>query len=236
MKLELKNIAVHYDKIEALKEISFSVAEKDFITLIGSNGAGKSTILRTISGLVASSAGEIYFDNKRIDKLSPDKILKMGIAQVPEGRKIFKELTALENLYLGAFIHKDKKQIEQDLEIMFNNFPILKKRKSQLAGTMSGGEQQMLSIARALMSRPRFLLLDEPSLGLAPVIVEDIFRILKEINQKYGVAIILVEQNAELALDISQYAYVLENGKITLQDKSKKLLNNKHIKKAYLGI
>jgi branched-chain amino acid transport system ATP-binding protein len=235
MLLQIKKIVVHYQKVVAVKGISLEVEEKHLVTLIGSNGAGKSTTLRTISGLVRSSGGEIWFDGRRIDGLPPDRILKMGIAQVPEGRRVFPGLKVIENLYLGAYLRSDKNGIEKDLENVFTHFPILKERKSQVAKTMSGGEQQMLAIGRALMANPRLLLLDEPSLGLAPLIVQEIARILVEINRK-GVSVILVEQNAELALKLARYGYVLETGRIALHGEASELMNNDHVRKAYLGI
>ncbi|MEE8262109.1 MAG: ABC transporter ATP-binding protein [Gammaproteobacteria bacterium] len=235
MSLRLTDVVVHYHKVKALKGISLEVREADFVTLIGSNGAGKSTTLRTVSGLVRPSAGEIWFDNQRIDGLPPDKIVRMGIAHVPEGRRVFPGLTALENLYTGAFTRSDKDGIERDLENVFSHFPRLKERSNQLAKTMSGGEQQMLAIGRALMANPRVLLLDEPSLGLAPVAVQEIARILVEINNK-GVSVILVEQNAELALELARYGYVLETGTIALEGEANGLMDNEHVRKAYLGI
>lgn len=235
MLLQVKDIHVHYQKIAALKGISLAIEESDFVTLIGSNGAGKSTTLRAISGLEHANAGEIIFDNTDISALSADKILKLGIAHVPEGRRVFKDLTVIENLHLGAFIREDKDEISKDIHNIFTHFPRLQERKNQSARTMSGGEQQMLAIGRALMSRPRLLLLDEPSLGLAPVIVQEIARILTEINQQ-GVAIILVEQNAELALKLARHAYVLETGTLTLEGEAKGLMDNEHVRKAYLGI
>lgn len=235
MLLQVKDIHVHYGQVAALKGISLEVEESDFVTLIGSNGAGKSTTLRTISGLDHPSAGEIIFDGQNIEKLSADKIVKMGIAHVPEGRRVFKDLTLIENLRLGAYTRDDKDDIEKDLESVFERFPKLRERKDQSARTMSGGEQQMLAIGRALMSKPRLLLLDEPSLGLAPVIVQDIARILVDIN-KHGVSIILVEQNAELALELARHAYVLETGSISLEGEASGLMDNEHVRKAYLGI
>lgn len=235
MLLQVKDIHVHYGQVAALKGISIEIGESDFVTLIGSNGAGKSTTLRAISGLDHPSAGEIIFDGQHIEKLSADKIVKMGIAHVPEGRRVFKDLTVTENLRLGAFTRDDKDDIEKDLENVFEHFSRLRERKDQSARTMSGGEQQMLAIGRALMSKPRLLLLDEPSLGLAPVIVQDIARILVEIN-KQGVSIILVEQNAELALELARHGYVLETGTIALDGEAKGLMDNEHVRKAYLGI
>jgi branched-chain amino acid transport system ATP-binding protein len=235
MLLALEDVAVHYHKIAALKGISLQVAEADFVTLIGSNGAGKSTTLRAISGLNTLSSGEIHLEGHRIDGLSADKILKMGVAHVPEGRRVFKELSVKENLLLGAFTRSDRKGVLSDLTNVYSHFPILKERQHQQASTMSGGEQQMLAIGRALMSNPRLLLLDEPSLGLAPVVVQDIVRILMKINED-GVAIVLVEQNAELALELASHGYVLETGSIALEGEAESLMNNEHVRKAYLGI
>lgn len=235
MLLEVKDIHVHYGNVAALKGISIEVGKSDFVTLIGSNGAGKSTILRTISGLDHPSAGVIIFDGNRIEKMSSDKILKLGIAHVPEGRRVFKDLSVMENLRLGAFVRDDKEDIEKDLEAIFTHFPRLRERKNQSARTMSGGEQQMIAIGRALMSRPKLLLLDEPSLGLAPVVVQEISEILVDIN-KQGVSIVLVEQNAELALQLARHGYVLETGTIRLEDQTENLKSNDHVRKAYLGI
>ena len=235
MELAVKDLMVNYKNVSALKGISFEVADRSFATLIGSNGAGKSTTLRTISGLIQPSSGTITLDGQRIDNIPADRLLAMGIAHVPEGRRIFKDLTVLENLHLGAFIYSDQKRIESDLEEIFTHFPVLKERRSQQARTLSGGEQQMLSIGRALMSRPKVLLLDEPSLGLAPLIVKEIGEILLEIN-KAGVTIILVEQNADLALNLVEYGYVLENGRIIMSGEASSLANNEHVKAAYLGV
>ena len=235
MDLVVSDLKVNYHNVAALKGISFSVSAGAFITLIGSNGAGKSTTLRAISGLVRPSAGSVTLDDQRIDNIAADKLLSMGIAHVPEGRRIFKDLSVLENLLLGAFIYKDQQRINQDLDEVYRHFPVLKDRQNQQARTLSGGEQQMLSIGRALMSRPKILLLDEPSLGLAPLIVQEIGAILQEIN-KQGVTVILVEQNADLALKLVDYGYVLENGRITMNDKAEALSNNEHVQKAYLGI
>jgi branched-chain amino acid transport system ATP-binding protein len=235
MLLSLKDVHVHYNKIAALQGISIDVEEGDFVTLIGSNGAGKSTTLRTISGLERPSSGEIRFRDEPIHRLTPDRILKLGIAQVPEGRRIFKDLSVLENLKLGAFTRNDQAAIKRDLDSVFGRFPRLLERRQQLGQTLSGGEQQMLSIGRALMSDPTLLLLDEPSLGLAPIVVEEIANILREINKR-GVAVVLVEQNAELALELASHGYVLETGNITLQGEASGLANNEHVKTAYLGI
>jgi branched-chain amino acid transport system ATP-binding protein len=235
MLLRVDNIHVHYGQVAALKGVSLEVGDADFVTLIGSNGAGKSTTLRTISGLNHPSAGEIIFDGVRIEQLSADKILKMGIAHVPEGRRVFKDLSVIENLLLGAFTRDDKEGIRKDVADIFDLFPILHERRNQFARTMSGGEQQMLSIGRALMSKPRVLLLDEPSLGLAPIIVQDIARTLIEINNQ-GVSVVLVEQNAELALGLARHGYVLETGNVALEGEAKTLMDNDHVRKAYLGI
>ena len=235
MLLQIDNIHVHYGHVAALKGISLEVGEADFVTLIGSNGSGKSTTLRAISGLESPSSGTIIFDNQHIEKAPADKILKMGIAHVPEGRRVFKDLSVTENLLLGAFTRDDKPAIEQDMEEIFEYFPKLHERKNQSARTMSGGEQQMLAIGRALMSRPRLLLLDEPSLGIAPIIVQEIARILTEINQQ-GVSIVLVEQNAEMALELARHGYVLETGTIALEGEAAQLMDNEHVRKAYLGI
>ena len=235
MQLQVTDLKVDYHNIAALNGISFTVPDGAFITMIGSNGAGKSTTLRAISGLVRPSAGSITLDGERIDSVAADKIVAMGISHVPEGRRVFKDLTVLENLYLGAFIYKDQERIVQDLDGVYSHFPRLRERSNQQARTLSGGEQQMLSIGRALMSRPKILLLDEPSLGLAPLIVQEIGEILQEIN-KNGVTVILVEQNADLALRLVEYGYVLENGRIIMSDKAENLANNDHVRKAYLGV
>ena len=235
MLLQIEDIHVHYGPVAAVKGISLEVEEADFVTLIGSNGAGKSTTLRTISGLNHPSAGRILFDGESIEKLSADRIVRLGIAQVPEGRRVFKDLSVTENLRLGAFARDDTAAIEQDLEKTFDRFPRLRERSGQMARTMSGGEQQMLAIGRALMSRPRLLLLDEPSLGLAPVIVQEIARILLDINRD-GVAVVLVEQNAELALELARHGYVLETGSIALEGEASTLMDNEHVRRAYLGI
>ena len=235
MKLAVTDLQVNYHNVAALKGISFTVDEGAFITLIGSNGAGKSTTLRAISGLVRPSAGQISLDDQPLNDIPADKMLKLGIAHVPEGRRVFKDLSVRENLLLGAFIYKDRNRIKYDLQEIYRHFPVLRARQNQLARTLSGGEQQMLSIGRALMSRPRILLLDEPSLGLAPLVVQEIGEIMQEINNQ-GVTVILVEQNPDLALKLVEYGYVLENGRITMEDTADVLADNEHVKKAYLGI
>jgi branched-chain amino acid transport system ATP-binding protein len=235
MLLQVDDIHVHYGQVAAVKGISLEVDEADFVALIGSNGAGKSTTLRTISGLEHPSAGSIVFDGVAIDRMSADRIVRLGIAHVPEGRRVFKDLTVSENLRLGAFTRSDQQEIEDDLEKILTRFPRLRERKDQMARTMSGGEQQMVAIGRALMSKPRMLLLDEPSLGLAPLIVQEIARILIEINHS-GVAVVLVEQNAELALELARHGYVLETGNIALEGEASGLMDNDHVRRAYLGI
>jgi branched-chain amino acid transport system ATP-binding protein len=233
--LELKSVRTYYGNIEALKEISLTVSEGEIITLIGANGAGKSTTLMSISGIVPPRFGEILFLDKPIHHLNPDEIVTLGISQVPEGRRIFPQLTVLENLDMGAFLRKDKAGIKKDMDHIFSLFPILAERQHQGGGTLSGGEQQMLAISRALMARPRLLLMDEPSLGLAPLIVRVIFDIIKKINEE-GTTIFLVEQNAHMALKVAHRGYVMENGRITLEGNAQNLLVNEEVKKAYLGI
>jgi branched-chain amino acid transport system ATP-binding protein len=235
MKLvEVKDLWVHYGAAEVLKGISFDVDEGAVVTLLGSNGAGKSTTLRTICGLKAPTSGEIWFNGMRIDGDLPQNIVRLGIGHVPEGKALFPYMTVLENLQLGAFLRKDKKQIASDMEDLFLHFPRLKERRQQQARTLSGGEQQMLAIARALMGTPKLLLLDEPSLGLSPMMVGEISKIVRDINQN-GVTVILVEQNAKLALGVAQKGYVLETGSIVLQGESNELKNNDQVRKAYLG-
>jgi branched-chain amino acid transport system ATP-binding protein len=233
--LELKGVRTYYGNIEALKEISLTVSEGEIITLIGANGAGKSTTLMSISGIVPPRFGEIRFLDKPIHHLNPDEIVTLGISQVPEGRRIFPQLTVLENLDMGAFLRKDKAGIKKDMDHIFSLFPILAERQHQGGGTLSGGEQQMLAISRALMARPRLLLMDEPSLGLAPLIVRVIFDIIKKINEE-GTTIFLVEQNAHMALKVAHRGYVMENGRISLEGNAQNLLVNEEVKKAYLGI
>ncbi|SMF38873.1 ABC transporter ATP-binding protein [Desulfovibrio gilichinskyi] len=234
--LKLKNINTYYGNIQALRNINIEVARGEIITLIGANGAGKTTTLMTISGVVPPRSGEVLYEGQPIHKMSPDKIVKMGISQVPEGRLIFPDLTITENLDMGAFLRDDKAGIKEDMDLAFKLFPILYERRKQLGGNLSGGEQQMLAISRALMARPKLLLLDEPSLGLAPLIIRQIFEIVKKINKESGTTVFLVEQNANLALKTAHRGYVMENGEITLSDTSENLLANEDVKKAYLGL
>lgn len=231
---QVQNLKVFYERVEALKGITIGMENGAIVTLIGANGAGKSTALRAISGLIAISSGEILFREKKIHGLSPQEIVRSGIAHVPEGRRVFPYMTVKENLKLGAFRRKDKEGIRNDLEGVFEHFPVLRDRRSQRAGSLSGGEQQMLAIGRALMSQPLLLLLDEPSLGLAPLMVKEVGRIIREINQK-NVGIILVEQNAQMALRLAHKGYVLETGSVVLQGEASELIDNEHVKKAYLG-
>jgi branched-chain amino acid transport system ATP-binding protein len=234
MLFEIKELRVNYKGAEVLNGVSLQMEKGEIVTLIGSNGAGKTTILRAISGLKRPASGEIWFKGRRIDKMSPQDIFKMGISHVPQGRWPFPYMSALENIKLGAYHRKDKKEIERDLEELFKQFPVLGKRKGQQARTLSGGEQQMLVIARALMSRPELLLMDEPSLGLAPAMVREIGRIALDINQR-GTSVLLVEQNAQLALRIAHRGYVLETGNIVLQGAAKELLHSGQVKRAYLS-
>jgi branched-chain amino acid transport system ATP-binding protein len=234
MLLEINNVHVHYHKVAALKGIDMEVPDDGIVTIIGANGAGKSTTLRAISGLVGISRGEIVFAGKRIDGLPPEKIVALGIAHVPEGRRVFPGLTVEENLRTGAFLRSDTAEIEKDLDEVFQHFPRLKERRKQWARSLSGGEQQMLAIGRALMSRPKMLVLDEPSMGLSPVMVQEIARIVRDIVHR-GVPVVLVEQNAELALRLARFAYVLETGSIALQGPAHELHDNAHVRRAYLG-
>ena len=234
--LKLRNIQAFYGNIQALKNIDMDVDEGEIISLIGANGAGKSTTLMTICGIVPARHGEIHFEGKNITNMAPDKIVTLGINQVPEGRHIFPYLTVMENLDMGAFLRKDPDGIKKDMAYIFELFPRLAERRNQAGGTLSGGEQQMLAISRAIMTRPRLLLLDEPSLGLAPIITRQIFQIIRKINQENNTTIFLVEQNANLALHIAHRGYVMENGAITMTDTGQNLLSNDDVKKAYLGI
>ena len=235
MLLEMQNISVNYGKVSAIRDISMNVPEGSIVTIIGANGAGKSTALRAMSGLSPIHSGEIHFDGQRIDRMPAHKIVGNGMAHVPEGRRIFPDLTVEENLRTGAFLRRDKEDVEKDLASVFGRFPRLKERRPQLAKTMSGGEQQMLAIGRALMAKPKLLLMDEPSMGLAPIIVEEIAAIIEEINGQ-GMTVVLVEQNAELALELASYAYVLETGSLALEGPASELHDNEHVRAAYLGV
>ena len=232
--LEIKDLEVYYGMIQAIKGISFEVNEGEVIALIGANGAGKTTILHTISGLIAPKKGSIVFEGQEITKIPAHKIVENGLAQVPEGRRVFPSLTVLENLKLGAYTRKDKKEIEDTLKMIYERFPRLEERKNQPAGTLSGGEQQMLAMGRALMSKPRIILMDEPSMGLSPIFVNEIFDIIKQVSAS-GTTVLLVEQNAKKALSIADRGYVLETGKIVKEGKASDLLNDEAVKKAYLG-
>lgn len=234
MLLRLDQATVHYHKVAALKGVSMDVPHGGVVTIIGANGAGKSTTLRAISGLERVSAGEIWFGDQRIDGMPPEKIVALGVAHVPEGRRIFPDLTVQENLFTGAFLRRDKEQIGRDLDGVYDHFPRLKERRTQWAKTLSGGEQQMLAMGRALMANPKLLLLDEPTMGLSPVLVQEIARIIGEIHER-GVPVVLVEQNAELALRLAEYAYVLETGSVALEGKADDLHENDHVRRAYLG-
>jgi branched-chain amino acid transport system ATP-binding protein len=235
MYFELRNISVHYDKVQALENVTLNLEQGEVVALIGANGAGKTSTLRAITALARSSSGEIWFDGKRIDKLEPAAVVALGISMVPEGRHVYPFMSVKDNLLMGAYLRKDKSAIKQDLERIFIRFPRVKERLKQQAGSLSGGEQQMVVISRALMARPKLLLLDEPSLGLAPMVVRDIARAIVEINRDEGISVILVEQNSRMALKISNRAYALETGRIALAGKSADLLNDDHIRKLYLG-
>ena len=232
--LEVKDIEVYYGMIQAIKGISFEVNEGEVIALIGANGAGKTTTLQTITGLISPKRGEILFEGQDITKVPAHRIVSMGMAHVPEGRRVFAQLSVLDNLKLGAFTRKDKAEIEETLLRVYKRFPRLEERKNQMAGTLSGGEQQMLAVGRAMMSKPKMILMDEPSMGLSPLLVKEIFAIIREVNRQ-GITILLVEQNAKMALAISDRAYVLETGTITIAGDAKELLNDPRVKKAYLG-
>ena len=232
--LEVNDIKVYYGMIQAIKGVSFHVDEGEVIALIGANGAGKTTILHTVSGLLTPKEGTITFEGQDLDKIPGHKIVSMGMAHVPEGRRVFAQLSVLQNLMMGAYTRKDKEEITQTLETVFDRFPRSKERQNQMAGTLSGGEQQMLAMGRALMSHPKIILMDEPSMGLSPIFVNEIFDIIQEVS-KSGTTVLLVEQNAKKALSIADRAYVLETGKIVLEGKASDLLNNDSIKKAYLG-
>ena len=233
--VEINDINVSYGDVQVLHEVALEVREREIVTIVGANGAGKSTLLKTIAGILRSTRGEIQFLGERIDHLHPHQIVEKGLVRIPEGRKIFPSLSVLENLELGSYLPKAKAKRSESLEKVFSLFPVLKERSKQVAGTLSGGEQQMLAIGRGLMSLPRLLMLDEPSLGLAPLLVREIFRTVREIN-KEGTTILLVEQNVFNALDMAHEGYVLENGRIVLRGKSRDLLGNEHIKESYLGV
>jgi branched-chain amino acid transport system ATP-binding protein len=233
--LEIKDLQIHYGSIKAIRGINLKVPEGSIVTLIGSNGAGKTSTLRAISGIIKTAGGSITYNGQNITNLHPEKIVKMGICQSPEGRLIFSNLTVEENLLMGAYTRKDKEGVKDDLEFVFSFFPRLKERIKQLGGTLSGGEQQMLAISRALMSKPKVLLLDEPSLGIAPLLVKTIFEKIVALNHSTGITILLVEQNANLALSVANYGYVLETGEIILEGKADELAKNEEVRKAYLG-
>lgn len=232
--LAVKDIDVYYGAIHALKKLSINVERGSIVTLIGANGAGKSTTLKTVSGITRPKSGSIIFKDEDITRVLPEKIVGRGISQVPEGRRIFAAMSVIENLEMGAFLRKNKSEIDEDIEMVFTRFPRLKERRKQTAGTLSGGEQQMLAIGRALMARPELMLMDEPSMGLAPLLVKEIFDIIKDINSQ-GTTILLVEQNANMALSIADYAYVIETGEIVLKGNAKELMHSEEVKKAYLG-
>ena len=235
MYFELKNISVHYDKVQALENVTLQLEQGEIVALIGANGAGKTSTLRAITALARSSSGEIWFNGKRIDRLEPAAVVALGISMVPEGRHVYPYMSVRDNLLMGAYLRRDQVEIKKDLERIFQRFPRVKERLKQQAGSLSGGEQQMVVISRALMARPKLLLLDEPSLGLAPMVVRDIARAVVEINRDEGISVILVEQNSRMALKISNRAYALETGRIALAGKSADLLNDDHIRKLYLG-
>ncbi len=233
--LRLEGVTAAYGPIVALRGVSLAVEPGTVVTLLGANGAGKTSTLRVISGLLRPQAGTVEYDGVRLDRLSPDRIVRLGIVQVPEGRQLFAQLTVRENLELGAYLRRDRAGIRQDLERVFSYFPILAERQRQAAGSLSGGEQQMLAIGRGLMARPRLLLLDEPSLGLAPLVTREIFRIIRTINEREGLTVLLVEQNARLALDIARKGYVLETGRVVLSDLAENLRRNEEVRRSYLG-
>ena len=233
--LSVKNLSVVYGKVVGVKDVSIEVPEGAIVTLIGANGAGKTTTLRAISGLKRPASGEIVFDGKRIDRLSPEKITRLGIAQIPEGRRVFPQMSAMENLEMGAFFRRDGAGIRRDLDNVFRHFPVLRERRRQLAGTLSGGEQQMLAMGRGLMSNPRVILMDEPSLGLSPIMCQTIARIIRDIHAE-GRTIVLVEQNARLALGLADYGYVLETGRVALSGAAQTLKGNEKVQESYLGV
>ena len=233
--LQLSNIETYYGPIMAIRGISLSVREGSVVTVLGANGAGKTTVLRTISGVADPQKGTVIFEDQEIQKQNPDRVVKLGISHVPEGREVFPFLTVRENLIMGAFLRNDSSAVLADLERVYTYFPVLSERSGQRAGMLSGGEQQMLAISRALMSRPKLLLLDEPSLGLSPILVAEIFDIIKRINKEEGITILLVEQNARMALEVAEYGYVLEVGRIVMEDHCERLMESDEIKEFYLG-
>jgi|TARA_B100000959_G_scaffold281706_1_gene346398 branched-chain amino acid transport system ATP-binding protein len=232
---EARSLDVYYDKVKALSDLSMVLGEGDIVAVIGTNGAGKTTMLRAFTGLTRVAAGEIWYQGKRIDQLNPDQIVSLGISMVPEGRRVYPLMNVRDNLLMGAFLRRDKVEVKRDLERMFERFPILKQRIRQQASTLSGGEQQMVAISRALMARPKLLLMDEPSLGLAPLVVRDIARSILSINREDQVSVILVEQNSRMALKLSSRAYVLETGRVALEGASDELVNNEEVRRLYLG-
>ena len=232
---EARSLNVYYDKVKALSDLSMVLGEGDIVAVIGTNGAGKTTMLRAFTGLTRVAAGEIWYQGKRIDQLNPDQIVSLGISMVPEGRHVYPLMNVRDNLLMGAFLRRDKVEVKRDLERMFERFPILKQRIRQQASTLSGGEQQMVAISRALMARPKLLLMDEPSLGLAPLVVRDIARSILSINREDQVSVILVEQNSRMALKLSSRAYVLETGRVALEGASDELVNNEEVRRLYLG-
>jgi len=234
MLLKLKDVTIHYETAEAVKDVTLEVEEGAVVGIIGANGGGKSTILKAVSGLVPLTQGEIYFKNKRIDGLAPHEIVNLGVVHVPEGRRLFPHMTILANLRIGAYLRQDKAAIESDLEAVFKLFPMLKDRRNQKAGTLSGGEQEMLAICRGLMARPKLLLLDEPSLGLSPIIIEELANIIRDIN-KNGISVLLVEQNASLVTEVTERGYVLEVGKVVLEGNITELMENKLVQRAFIG-
>jgi branched-chain amino acid transport system ATP-binding protein len=234
--LKVRNIETYYGPVMAIKGVSFDVTEGAIVTILGANGAGKTTILKTISGVMDPKKGTIEFQGQRIDSQPPNKIVRMGISQVPEGREVFHDLTVRENLLMGAYLRKDREAIKEDLKIACEYFPVLERRSTQLAGELSGGEQQMVVIARALMARPKLLLLDEPSLGLSPLMVKEIYGIIQRINREQGMTILLIEQNAPMALSVASHGFVLELGRIVMDDSCQALLANEDVKEFYLGI
>jgi branched-chain amino acid transport system ATP-binding protein len=236
MYFEFKNVSIHYDKVQALENVTLNLEQGEIVALIGPNGAGKTSTLRAITALAKPSSGEIWFGGKRIDKLEPAAIVALGVSMVPEGRHVYPFMSVKDNLLMGAYLRRDKNDVKRDLEKLFIRFPRVRERLKQQAGSLSGGEQQMVVISRALMAEPKLLLLDEPSLGLAPMVVRDIARAIVEINREEGISIILVEQNSRMALKISHRAYALETGRIALTGKSTDLLNDDHIRKLYLGV